>query len=279
MSAALLRVEGLSITYGGMHANRDVNVEVAPGQLVGLIGPNGAGKTSFLDAVSGFTPASGGSISFGDTDITGAPAHARARAGIGRTFQAVELFDDLSVRENLLVAAEPKKWWTPIADMVAPRRSDDAHARVDESLAAVGLQSVSEWMPEELSNGQRKLVGVARALAAEPKLLLLDEPAAGLDSDESLALGQVLRRLVGEGLAILLIDHDMGLVLGVCDELYVLDFGKLIAHGTPAEIKADPAVISAYLGEQAAKEQERHGDVIGALQRDVEIHAEEVRER
>jgi branched-chain amino acid transport system ATP-binding protein len=277
VSAPLLQVDGLGINYGGMHANKDVDLAVERGRLVGLIGPNGAGKTSFLDAVSGFAPASEGKISFDGTDVTHAPPHRRARAGIGRTFQAVELFDDLTVGENLLVAAEPKRWYTAAVDLVVPRRSREAHERCSEALAAVGLEEVVDWLPSELSNGQRKLVGVARALARRPQLLLLDEPAAGLDTDESLALGKVMRRLVDEGLAILLIDHDMGLVLGVCDEIYVLDFGRLIAHGDPARIKSDPAVITAYLGERAGKEQAEHGDVIAAVQREVREQTEEVR--
>jgi branched-chain amino acid transport system ATP-binding protein len=266
---ALLQTRGMSIDYGGVHANRDVDLEVQPGRLVGLIGPNGAGKTSFIDAVSGFVRPSAGSVSFDGQDITRLAAHRRAKRGMTRTFQSVELFDDLSVQENVLVAAETSRWWSPVRDVVRPAGSADAHAEVERALQAVGLEHTADWLPTDLSHGQRKLVGVARALAMTPKLVLLDEPAAGLDSAESLALGQVLRRLVETGLSILLIDHDMGLVLGVCDELYVLDFGKVIAHGPPASIKSDPSVIAAYLGERAAEAQEESGDPIAAVQEQV----------
>jgi branched-chain amino acid transport system ATP-binding protein len=249
--SALFEARGVSIDYGGVHANRDVKLSVAPGKLVGLIGPNGAGKTSFIDAASGFTQPSAGTVWFDGRDITRLSAHKRNALGMCRTFQAVELFDDLTVLENLLVAAEPHAWWTPAADLFRPRRHSTARDTALEALESVGLAEMVDWMPSQLSHGQRKLVGVARSLSARPKMILFDEPAAGLDTEESEELGKTLRGLAENGLAILLIDHDMGLVLNVCDEIYVLDFGRVIGYGTPEEIKSDSTVIAAYLGGEA----------------------------
>jgi len=238
---AALRTEGLSVAYGGVHALVDADVAVAPGRLVGLIGPNGAGKTTFIDAVSGFTPATG-RVWLNGEDVTGLPPHRRARAGLGRTWQAGDLFDDLTVAENLAVAARPTM-----------RRRPGGHADPRGVLARLGLEAVADRPATELSQGQRKLVGVARALVAEPSVVCLDEPAAGLDTDESRDLGRRLRALVDEGAAMLLVDHDMGLVLSVCDEVVVLDFGRVIARGTPDEVRTDHTVIEAYLGGAAAE--------------------------
>ena len=243
---ALLETAELRVTYGGLRALDDMSISVDAGQLVGLIGPNGAGKTTFIDALTGFAPAAG-RIQFADRDITGLPAHQRARLGLGRTWQSVELFDDLDVVENLQVAAEQQSPTGFLLDLVHPRRPRDTSA-VERALAALDLEQLRTRSPSELSHGQRKLVGVARALTADPQLVCMDEPAAGLDTAESRTLGTQLRRVVDGGVAILLVDHDMSLVLSVCDYLYVIEFGKLIAQGTPAEIRADERVIAAYLG-------------------------------
>jgi branched-chain amino acid transport system ATP-binding protein len=173
--------------------------------------------------------------------------HLRARAGLVRTFQSVELFDDLTVEENLLVAAQNTGVGAALRDLLLPVRQP-SRGDVDWALELCGLQDVAGRRPTELSHGRRKLVGVGRALARRPKLVLLDEPAAGLDTDESLELGRRLRTLPAAGVSVLLVDHDMGLVLSVCDEVVVLDFGRRIAHGTPDEIRADQAVVAAYLG-------------------------------
>ena len=174
-----------------------------------------------------------------------------------RTFQSLELFEDLSVEDNLLVAAQSARWYDSLLDIVRLNRTPSVVAeRVDRSLDVVGLSDVRHSNPSSLSQGQRKLVGVARALAANPRLVLLDEPAAGLDTAESQVLGQRLRTLPASGASVLLIDHDMGLVLSVCDYLYVLDFGRIIAEGTPSEVRSNPVVIHAYLGESAGAAQE-----------------------
>ena len=249
---ALLETADLRVTYGGLRALDDVNITVEQGQVVGLIGPNGAGKTTFIDALTGFAPATGG-IKFAGQDITKLPAYQRARLGLGRTWQSVELFDDLNVVENLQVAAERQSAAGFLLDLVRPGRARDT-AAVERALAALGLEDLRMRTPGELSQGERKLVGVARALTAEPQLVCMDEPAAGLDTTESLALGTRLRAVVDHGVTVLLVDHDMSLVLTVCDYLYVIEFGRLIAQGTPAEIRMNQLVIAAYLGEQAARE-------------------------
>jgi branched-chain amino acid transport system ATP-binding protein len=257
---AMLEVRGLTVHYGGLAANDRVSLRVERGALVGLIGPNGAGKTTFIDAITGFTAISSGEVLFDGQSINDVSPHGRAHLGLSRTFQSLELFEDLTVRDNLLVAAEDPRWYSFLLDLLkANRRRDEWERRVDTAIEALELQPSAHRLPSDLSQGQRKLVGVARALAAAPKLLLLDEPAAGLDTAESQKLGAHLRRFLADGTAIFLIDHDMGLVLNVCDYIYVLDFGRIIAEGTPAQIRKDPAVIAAYLGETAGEAQAREG--------------------
>ncbi len=230
---AALRVSGLSVRFGGVHALSDVSLEVREGELVGLIGPNGAGKTTLIDAISGFVGYTGRAELSG-VDLGGLPPYQRARRGLARTWQSTELFDDLDVRENLTVASR--------------------NGSVDEALLTVGIDWAAEAMPTQLSSGQRKLVGVARALVARPSVLCLDEPAAGLDTAESEELGACLRRLADAGQSMLLIEHDMGLVLGICDRVVVLEFGKVIADGPPETVRADPRVIAAYLGDGVTTE-------------------------
>ena len=243
----LLEVTGLSVTFGGLVAVDDVSISVDGDSIMGLIGPNGAGKTTTIDALCGFVPGAQGAIALGGRRIDGLRAYQRARSGLGRTFQSVELFDDLSVHENLLVAALTPRWWSPVIDAIAPRRTARG-IDVDFALDLMELRPFASVRPPELSYGQRRLVGVARALAARPKVLLLDEPAAGLDPTETAALGALLRTLPAEGIGVMLVDHDMSLVLEVCAEITVLDFGRVIARGPTAEVCADPAVITAYLG-------------------------------
>jgi branched-chain amino acid transport system ATP-binding protein len=263
-----LRVDEVSVSYGGVHAVDGVSFSVEPGEIVGLIGPNGAGKTTLIDAISGFTAARG-HITLGGTPLDGLAPHVRARSGLVRTFQSVELFDDLTVRENLAVAALPTRWWSPLVDAIHPGLGRPGLGRpglgrpglgrpghagdVDWALDAVGLASFASRSPVDLSHGQRRLVAFARALVGQPRILLLDEPAAGLDTDETAALGDLLRTIRARDVGILLVDHDMSLVLSVCSRVVVLDFGRVIATGDPEHVRNDTAVVRAYLGSAGAE--------------------------
>jgi branched-chain amino acid transport system ATP-binding protein len=252
------------VTYGGVRAVDGVSLEVQAGEIVGLIGPNGAGKTSFVDGLTGFTPASG-RIDFMGRTLEQAAPHVRARLGLARTWQAGDLFGDLTARENARVAAERASAKSIALDLIRPCRAVD-QKNVDWALNLLGLDAVGGEKPKNLSLGQQKLLGVARALAARPHVVLLDEPAAGLDSTESRALGDRLYDIVDHDIAVFLIDHDMGLVLDTCDYIYVLEFGRLIAEGTPAEIRNNDVVIDAYLGEAAREAKTAHQaakDVLG----------------
>jgi branched-chain amino acid transport system ATP-binding protein len=250
----LLQVRDLRVQYGGVVAIADMTFDIPRGSVVGLIGPNGAGKTSLVDALTGYVRPAAGAVRFEGQDVTGRSAHKLARAGLARTFQSVELFDDLTVEENLLVAAERPSLLRALGQVLTPGAATGAQD-VDWAVTVTGVGEILERSPRELSHGQRKLVGVARALACRPSLLLLDEPAAGLDTEETGQLGRQLRSLPGHGITLLLIDHDMGLVLEVCDHVLVIDFGRLIAQGTPAQIRVDPKVVDAYLGRQGGADE------------------------
>jgi ABC-type branched-subunit amino acid transport system ATPase component len=242
--ATVLSVSELSVSFGGVRALRGVTLEVRAGELVGLIGPNGAGKSTFLDAIGGFVSCDG-RIELDGHDIGRLPAYQRSRRGLARTWQSTELFHDLDIRENLLVAVDHGG-----GDPARGRSSGTASRRqeAEEALDVVGMGWAADAMPDDLSESERKLVGVARALVGNPRLVCLDEPAAGLDRRESQELGRCLRRLADDGQSILLIDHDMGLVLGICDRIVVLEFGTVIADGPPESIRRDERVVAAYLG-------------------------------
>ncbi len=245
--APLLEVVELTVRFGGIRALDRVSFEVEAGALHGLIGPNGAGKTTTIDALTGFV-AHDGRVRVDGEDVSGWPPHERARLGVTRTWQSLELFDDLTLFENCRAAAERQSFAALWRDIVRPGRQRDLDS-VTWALDLVGLGDMATRHPGELSLGQRKLAALARALAARPSLLLLDEPAAGLDTAESEALGHTLVDVVDQGVTVVLVDHDMALVLGVCDRVTVLDFGRVIAEGSSDEIRGDVAVIDAYLGE------------------------------
>jgi ABC-type branched-subunit amino acid transport system ATPase component/branched-subunit amino acid ABC-type transport system permease component len=248
-----LAVRGVGVRYSGITAVDNVHFEVPRGKIVGLIGPNGAGKTTLIDAITGFT-ASTGTVALCGRTISSLAPFQRVRSGLGRTFQAIELYDDLSVTENVVVGQ-------------AASRGDVSDKQLDRTFDLLGLHSVRDEPAGELSQGSRQLVSIARALVCEPDVLLLDEPAGGLDSAESQWLGHRLRDIRDSGVSILLIDHDMQLVLDLCDEIQVLNFGEIIAAGTPAAVRADPNVRSAYLGSthaahHQADDDDQHASVV-----------------
>ena len=235
-----LAVESVSVRFGGVQALNDVSLDVAAGRVTGLIGPNGAGKTTLFNVVSGLVAPTSGRVLISGRDVTRDPTYRRARLGVARTYQRLELFGSLSVRENVLVGAELRREWD----------RDGAHpaATAEELMALVGISDVADVRAETLSTGTSRLVELARALASRPRVLLLDEPSSGLDDRESEAFGRLLSRLAGEGLAILLVEHDMDLVMNVCSHIWVLDFGRILTSGNPQEIRDSAEVQRAYLG-------------------------------
>ncbi|MGI8761420.1 MAG: ABC transporter permease subunit [Jatrophihabitantaceae bacterium] len=245
-SQAVLDVKDMTVAFGGNEVLRQVCLRIYPGTVVGVIGPNGAGKTTLLDALTGFVPYSG-QVLFDGTPIDRLAAHHRAQAGVIRTWQSIELFSELSVFDNLRVGIGAASLLASLTDLVRPDRGAGT-ARSARALARVGLPALGPRMPGELTLGQQKLVGVARALATDPKVLLMDEPAAGLDRDESREFGAHVTALAQSGLAIVLVEHDVELVRQVCDYVYVLDFGQVIARGSPAEVMRSDRVLTAYLG-------------------------------
>lgn len=232
----ILEVAGVGVRYGGVVALDDVSFTVRDGEILGLIGPNGAGKTTAIDALSGFAR-SDGSVALEGSDLSGLAPHRRTRRGLGRTFQGIELYADLTVSENVAVGTTASRGREGVGDDTLERL-----------FAVLGLDKVADRPVAELSQGQRQLVSVARTLAGRPSVVLLDEPAAGLDTGESEWLGARLKAVRDAGTTIVMVDHDMGLVLEVCDRIVVLDLGRVIAVGTPDEIKSNPDVIRAYLG-------------------------------
>jgi sulfate-transporting ATPase len=253
-SDCTLTIENLSARFGGVVALSGVSLSVRSGEIVGLIGPNGAGKSTLIDAVSGFNRRYGGRILLDGEPIDGATATARARMGIGRSFQSPELFDDMTVEDNLLAGSELPKARDYLINLIAPGKqvlSPAAIAAVNE----FELEPCLAAVPPELPYGRRRLVGIARALSAGPRILLLDEPAAGLDDRESGELATLLRRLASErGVGILLVEHNVNLVMSVSDRVTALDFGNVIAEGAPERVRCDPAVVAAYLGASTADE-------------------------
>jgi branched-chain amino acid transport system ATP-binding protein len=254
LRTAGLEARSVTVRYGGAVANDAISLHAAPGHVTGLIGPNGAGKTSFVDAITGFTQATG-EVMVDGCQVSGMPPHQRTRHGLVRTWQSGDLFDDITVAQNLEVAVNGFGLSSAVRDLFTRRRGVPVQGRpVDVVLERLGLGHARDRRPAELSLGERRLVGVARAMVMKPRVLLLDEPAAGLDTGESRQLGATIAGIAEEGVAVLLIEHDIDLVLAISSQVYVLDYGRLICAGTPEHIRQDPHVIAAYLGEPTAPE-------------------------
>jgi branched-chain amino acid transport system ATP-binding protein len=246
-----LEISGVTVRFGGLTALDDVSLTAAPRQVTGIIGPNGAGKTTLLNATCGFVKPQSGVITFDGHELTGIRPHRLAGLGIARTLQGVGLFRGLTVAENVMVGATQSAragFWSGFFGL--PRSDRDERRLREEALQAlgrVGVSDVADSMPETLAFGLRKRVALARALVGHPRLLLLDEPASGLSEKELPELGELIKNLASEA-SVVVIEHRMDLVMSVCDTIFVLDFGRLIAKGTPEQVQADPAVTAAYLG-------------------------------
>jgi branched-chain amino acid transport system ATP-binding protein len=238
--SVILTTDDIVVRFGVLQAVSNASIEVRSGFITGLIGPNGAGKTTLFNVITGLQEPTQGKVAIEGVDITNKSPFRRARLGIARTFQKLEAFSSLSARENVLVAAEQRRSWD--------KSKFDPGKVADEMLERVGIGDVADFMVGTLPTGTARLVELARALALDPKVLLLDEASSGLTEEETDEVAVMLRSLADDGLGILLVEHDMSFVMGTCEYIYVLDFGRIIAQGAPAEVQADPNVQAAYLG-------------------------------
>jgi branched-chain amino acid transport system ATP-binding protein len=248
----ILQTSEVCVRFGGNMAVNQVSLVVKQGSITGLIGPNGAGKTTTFNVITGLQTPTAGKVTFDDKDITHARTHRRARLGLARTFQRLEVFGSLTARENIQTSAEIRRRW-------ARDRSARPEREAEEILDRVGLRAVADQRADSLSTGRARLVELGRALATRPKVVLLDEPASGLDEGETDTFAELLTKLAADGMAILLVEHDVPLVMRLCRQIYVLNFGEVLASGTPDEIKDDQAVLDAYLGETPVAAHD-HGD-------------------
>jgi branched-chain amino acid transport system ATP-binding protein len=235
-----LEVQEITVRFGGNMALDAASLSADEGCVTGLIGPNGAGKTTLFNVITGLLPATSGAVSIDGRNVSRLSPHRRARRGLARTFQRLELFTMLTVRENIRVAADIHRRWSG--------DKEDPAERTEALIDRVGLRACADERVTALPTGQGRLVELGRALACKPSVLLLDEPASGQDDTETEQFGRLLRELAGEGTAVVLVEHDVQLVMAVCDHISVLDFGRVIASGSPSEIQHDEAVLAAYLG-------------------------------
>lgn len=248
----MLKTEGVTIQFGGLVAVNNVSLHVRKNQITGLIGPNGAGKTTFFNCISGVYVPNKGSVIFDGEHMEGKKPYQINKAGISRTYQVINLFWNMSVLENVMVGMHPRLKAGFFADLLktpAERAEEkEAEAKAYDLLKFVGLEQFAHDPAGSLSYGGQRLLEIVRGLASDPKLLLLDEPAAGMNTKEKNEFDELLQRILKRGVTILMIEHDMKLVMNVCDYLYVLEYGKLLAEGEPEEIQNNPEVIRAYLG-------------------------------
>ncbi len=244
---SLLQVRNLSVTFGAVRAVQDVSFDLDAGDILGLIGPNGAGKTTVIDALTGFVRSTGAVAMEGHGRIDHLRPHERIRFGLARTWQSIELFDDLSVVDNVRLATERLTPWSVTRDLLRKNRSRPGH-RIEDVLEFLGIDELRDQMPSELSAGQRQLVGLARALVMDAKVVLLDEPAAGLDSSETERLREQIVDVAGRGIGVVMVEHDMTLVLSTCHRLHVMQMGETLATGPAQDVRRNPAVVAAYLG-------------------------------
>jgi branched-chain amino acid transport system ATP-binding protein len=237
---ALLEARNVTVRFGGKAALSQTSIDVERGMITGLIGPNGAGKTTLFNVVCGLLTPQGGHVVLDGSDVTRAPPHRRARLGLARTFQRLELFTSLTVRDNIRVGGDIRNHWS--------RRRADSTDEAERIIELTGLGAIADREVSEIPTGRARVVELARALMTRPSVLLLDEPAAGQTERETEEFGALLRRLAADGLAVCLVEHDMSLVMDVCETINVLDYGRTIAAGPPAHVRNDRAVIEAYLG-------------------------------